>query len=124
MPCVNAATSSSKGRCGRSRSRSRSWSRRLRGERPPNTRCSPKTIMPRRVFRSTGLFFGFRRLEMAAEFVAHRRENLVLELRLAARTEARIERSAEDGGRDGFVDRRFDRPTALARIGDVARELR
>ena len=61
---------------------------------------------------------------MAAELVAHRREQLVGEVGLAARAEALVERRGEDRRRHGFVDGGLDRPAAFAGIGDAAGEFR
>ena len=59
-------------------------------------------------------------LQVPAERVAHRGEDAVAPVRLAARREAVEERGREDGHRDSFLDRGHDRPAALARIADVA----
>ena len=61
---------------------------------------------------------------MPAELEAHRGQQLVGELRLAARTESRVERGAENGHRHGLVDGRLDRPPSLAGIRHPAVELR
>src|SRR5262245_49137624 len=57
-----------------------------------------------------------RLFDVAAELVAHGREQLVAEVRLAARAEALVEGRGEDGHRHGLVDGRPDRPPALAGI--------
>ena len=59
---------------------------------------------------STGLF------EVSAELVAHRREQLVLEVRLAARAESLIERRGQNVRRHAFVDRRVDGPAPFTGI--------
>ena len=61
---------------------------------------------------------------MAAELEAHGREELVLEVGLAARAEALVERRGEHGRGDGLVDGGLDRPAAFAGVGDAAGELR
>ena len=63
-----------------------------------------------------------RLLEMAAELVAHGRQQLVGEVRLAARAEALVQRGGEDGRRHRLVDGRLDRPPPLAGIGHAALE--
>ena len=65
-----------------------------------------------------------RLLHVAAELEAHRREQLVLEVRLAARAEALVQGRGEDRRRHCLVDGGLDRPAPLARIGDAAGELR
>src|SRR6516162_3925689 len=57
-----------------------------------------------------------RLLDVSAEFVAHRRQHPVGEVRLAARAEALIECGRQDMRGDRFVDRRLDRPAPLARV--------
>src|SRR5262249_7846949 len=57
-------------------------------------------------------FCGF--FQMAAELIAHRREQLVGEIRLAAGAESLIERRAQNVSRRRLVDGGFDRPTPLA----------
>src|SRR5947209_2042046 len=61
-------------------------------------------------------------LDMAAEFVAHCREQLVGEASAVARTEARIKRSGEHVGRHRFFDRSRYSPAAFAGIVDRAGE--
>src|SRR5262249_42169661 len=61
-------------------------------------------------------------LEMAAELEAHGGEQAVLELRLAGRAEAFEERGGEDVRRHALVDRRVERPSPLAGVGDPAGE--
>src|SRR5206468_12792983 len=58
-----------------------------------------------------------RLFQVAAELIAHGREQLVGEVRLAARAEAFIVGGGEDGRRYRFVDGRPDRPPPLAGIG-------
>ena len=53
-------------------------------------------------------------LDVAAELEAHGGEKLVGEIRLAARAEALIKCGGQHIGGHGFVDRRLDRPAALA----------
>ena len=60
--------------------------------------------------------------QVSAELKAHGREQFVLEVRLAARGEAFVERRGEHGHRHAFVDGGLDRPAAFARIRDSARE--
>ena len=64
-----------------------------------------------RVLRVTRRF-----LEMPAELVAHGRQQLVAEVRLAARAEALVQRGGENGRRHRLVDRGLDRPPPLAGI--------
>src|SRR5690349_13619724 len=75
------------------------------------TRRHPTTALP---ISSLGLVHGTFR--MPAEFVPHRREHAAGELRFAARTEALVERGAEDRRRNAFVDGRGDGPAPFARI--------
>ena len=63
-------------------------------------------------------------LDVAAEGEAHRRQQAVLEIGLAAGGEAGEQRGGEDVGRHAFLDRRFDRPASFARIRDAAGECR
>lgn len=60
---------------------------------------------------------------MATELVAHGGQELIGELRLAARGEALVERRAQDRCRHTFVNRGGDRPAPFAGIGDASREL-
>src|SRR5215469_4224444 len=53
-------------------------------------------------------------LEVAAELIAHGREQLVLEFCAAARAEALVERGGEHRCGDALVDPRFDRPAPFA----------
>ena len=64
-----------------------------------------------------------RLLHVAAELEAHRREQLVLEVRFTARAESLVERGGQHRHRHGFVDRRLDRPATFARIRNPAGEL-
>ena len=61
---------------------------------------------------------------MAAEFEAHRGQQLVSKLSFAARAETLISRSGEHRSRNRFIDGRLDRPAALAGIGHAAGKLR
>src|SRR3954452_14691527 len=63
-----------------------------------------------------------RAIHMAAELLAHRREDLAGEVRLPARFEALEERGGEHAGGHALLDRRLDRPPALTRVGHVAGE--
>ena len=65
-----------------------------------------------------------RLLDVPAELEAHRREQLVLEVGLAARAEALVERGRQHRRRHGLVDRGLDRPAPFAGVGDAAGELR
>ena len=60
---------------------------------------------------------------MAAEAEPHRGEHLVGELRAIARSEARVERSAQHVRRHAFFDRGLQRPAAFAGIRDAAGEM-
>src|SRR5512134_2059509 len=59
-------------------------------------------------------------LAVAAEFVAERRQELVGEARRLARPEAGEQRRRQHMGRHRLLDRRIDRPAALAGILDHA----
>src|SRR2546422_1406093 len=59
---------------------------------------------------------------MTAELVAHRGQQLVREVGLAAGAEALVQRRAQDGRRDGFVDRGGKRPPSFAGVRDAAFE--
>src|SRR5213594_1983427 len=59
---------------------------------------------------AAGWSFAGRLFVMAAEAEAHRGQDLVLEVRLAARGKARVERGREHGRRHRLVDRGLDRP--------------
>ena len=65
-----------------------------------------------------------RLLVVPAELEAHGRQQLVLEVRLAARREPLVEGGREDLGRDPLVDGRQDGPAPLAGVGDPPREPR
>src|SRR5262249_16325899 len=67
--------------------------------------------------------FAFLLLVVPAELEAHRREELVLVIGLAARGEARVERGREDRRRNRLLDGALDGPAALARVGDAAGEV-
>src|ERR1035437_10929736 len=62
-------------------------------------------------------------LEMASKAEAHRGEDLVAEVGLASRREARVQRGRQNRGRRADVDHRDARPAAFARVGDSAREV-
>src|SRR5262249_14622527 len=72
-------------------------------------------------FMLDSLFRGF--FEMSTELETHRREQLVLIIRLAARAEALIERGGEDRHRYGLVDGGLDRPASFSGVGNAARKL-
>ena len=55
-----------------------------------------------------------RLLQVPPELETHRREQLVLVVRVAARKKPLVEGGAQDRHRHAFVDRRLDRPTAFA----------
>ena len=76
--------------------------------RPCHASCSPS----------------LRRLHVAAELLAHRRQHLLGEGVVLARAEAGVERRGQHLGRHRLLDRRLDRPAALAGILDVAGEAR
>src|ERR1051326_3639388 len=59
-------------------------------------------------------------LQVSTKFISHCGEELVLKIRLAARTEPFVESRGKNGHGHGFVDSSFDRPTSFARIGDAA----
>src|SRR4029077_13679367 len=69
------------------------------------------------------LGFG-RLLAMPAELVAHGREQLVREIRLAPGAEPLVEGRRQHMGRHAFVDRGLDGPPAFAGVGHPAREFR
>src|SRR5215472_1270607 len=72
-------------------------------------------------FMFDSLFRGF--FEMSAELETHRREQLVLIIRLAARTKALIERGGEHRHRYGLVDGGLDRPAPFSGVGHAACKL-
>src|SRR5579883_3574420 len=61
---------------------------------------------------------------MPAKLVAHGREQLVREVRLAARSEPLVERRREHMSRHALVDGGLDRPPPLTGIGHPSAELR
>src|SRR5262245_32533021 len=63
-----------------------------------------------------------RLFEMTAEFVPHGRQQLVAEVRLAARAEALVQGGGQDRDRHRLVDGRSDRPPPLAGIGHAPLE--
>src|SRR5215510_8320387 len=63
-------------------------------------------------------------LEMSTELVAHRREQLVGEVGLAARAETRVQGGRQDGNGHGLVDRGLDRPAPLSGVRHAPSELR
>ena len=68
------------------------------------------------------LFFrGF--FEVTAELESHRREEFILVIRFAARTEPLVESGGEYRHRNAFINRCLDRPPAFTGIGDPAGEL-
>src|SRR2546425_8771361 len=73
-------------------------------------------------FAHRGLRLLRRLFEVTAELIAHGREQLVGEVRFAARGEALVQRGGEDGGRHRLVDGRPDRPPPLAGIGHAPLE--
>src|SRR5262245_19430048 len=62
-------------------------------------------------------------LQMSTEFITHSRQQLVAEIRLAARAETFVEGGRKYGRRHGLVDRRLDRPAPFAGVGDLASEV-
>src|SRR5215218_2182445 len=64
-----------------------------------------------------------RLLVVAAELLAHRREDFVAEVAEPARVEALVQGGGEDRRRHPLVDRRDRRPATLAGVGDAAGEL-
>src|SRR6056297_1782226 len=62
-------------------------------------------------------------LEVTAELVAHRREELVPVLGLAAGGEPIVEGGTQHGGGDAFLDGGLERPATLAGVGDPATEV-
>ena len=66
----------------------------------------------------------FRLLDMAAELEAHRRQQRSAYSALPREFEARKQRRADHRRRHAFVDRRLQRPAALAGIRDAALEIR
>src|ERR1700756_4950632 len=60
-------------------------------------------------------------LEVAAEAPAHRGEDAVAPLRLAARGEAVEQRGCEHGGRDSLLDRGLNGPSSLAGLAHAPR---
>ena len=65
-----------------------------------------------------------RSFHVSAELVAHGRQKLQSELILASRAESLIERGAQYGRGNGFVDGRNDGPASLAGIGNTSGKLR
>src|SRR6476469_211040 len=59
-------------------------------------------------------------LEVAAEALAHRGQDAVAEVGLAAGGEPVEQRGGEHGRRYALLDRCLDRPSALARVAHVA----
>src|SRR5208283_2155678 len=53
---------------------------------------------------------------MSAKLEAHRREQFVLVIGFATRGESCVERRGQNGGRNGFVDRRADGPPPFTGI--------
>src|SRR5262245_36609695 len=94
-----------------------------------NARIGSGRALPRRAryvqvsYGECGLLRGRGLLVVPAELEAHRRREAVAEQRLAARAEARVDRRAQHRRGHRLVDRREQRPTALARIRDAATEI-
>src|SRR5215475_13346007 len=61
-----------------------------------------------------------RSLHVPAEFVAHRRQQLVCKRGFAARAEAFVKGGREHRHRYGLIDRGLDGPAPLSGIGDLA----
>src|SRR5262245_37799819 len=76
------------------------------------------------MIRSSGLLFraANRLLKMTAEFVAHCREQLVLEIGFPTRAKTLVERGCENRRRHSLINRRLDCPPSFARVGDASRE--
>src|SRR5262249_24912206 len=72
-------------------------------------------------FMIDSLSCGF--FQMSTELETHRREQLVLIVRLAARTEALIERGGEHRHRHRLVDGGLDRPASFSGVGNPACKL-
>src|SRR5262249_19105714 len=72
---------------------------------------------------SSGLFLRSL-LQVAAELKSHRREQLVLVIRFAARSKSLVERRGENRRGYSFVNRGLDSPAPFPGIGDTAGELR
>ena len=85
---------------------------------PKNTNASEWTSLIATVPRPLTASRGVRRTRSASPTTA------VGELRLAARTEALIEGSGQDGHGNRLVDGGVDRPPPFTRIGHAAREIR
>src|SRR5262245_40649866 len=62
-------------------------------------------------------------LVVAAELLAHGREDAIGEVGLTARREPLVQRRREHRSRHPLVDRGEDRPAALARVGDASLEV-
>src|SRR5215467_11398914 len=60
--------------------------------------------------------FDRRFFKVSAKLITHRRQQFVLIVRLAARTEALVKRGGEDWHRNALVDGSLDRPPALTRV--------
>src|SRR6266513_1389338 len=86
---------------------------------PPTSPARIITVRPRPSALPPG-----RPLDVAAELLAHRREDLLGEGVVLPRSEADVERGGEHVHRDALFDRRHDRPAPLARVGDHARVVR
>src|SRR5690349_3648565 len=63
-------------------------------------------------------------LDVAAEFIAHRGEQLVCKHRFATRTKSRIERRRQHIDRYTLLDRRHNCPASFTGIIDIAGETR
>jgi hypothetical protein len=72
---------------------------------------------------TTTRLFGSGFFQVAAECVAHCRKKLVLVFRFTAGRKTLIQRSGKNRDRDALINRCLDRPTALARVGDMSFKL-
>ena len=65
-----------------------------------------------------------RRFQMSAKTVAHGREQLVLKICVATRTETRVKRRGQHRRGHAFINCGLHRPPAFARIGDASGKFR
>src|SRR5689334_9144520 len=86
-------------------------------------RCSSGPY-PATALRTSASHAGRGLLGVATELLAHRRQQLVAVVGLAAGAEAAEQGCAQDVDRDALIDRRSHGPTTLARVGDASAELR
>src|SRR4029450_3351473 len=63
-------------------------------------------------------------LDVAAELITHRRQELALERRVTARAEALVERGRQHRNGHSLIDPRLNGPAPFAGIGYAARTLR